>query len=156
MSSPGFRRAMAPVPRGTFPPHEHSTGSMPQRRAFGNCDHRCAAPRLRRARHWEYALLTSRNGIHSRRAREGKEAAMSEERTELEAMNHVIDRLVDIDNSYKALIQKMAKLYLEAEEFKLDDVVKRLDKPMRNASENTQMFEALAKDLTMMRNRMKS
>ncbi len=81
---------------------------------------------------------------------------MSEERTELEKLNHVLDRLKDIDHSYKALIEKMAKLCMEAEESRLDEVVKRLDKPMRNASDNTQMFEALVKDLTMQRNRLRS
>ena len=81
---------------------------------------------------------------------------MSEEKSELEMLNHVLDRLRDIDHSYKALIEKMAKLCMEAEDAKLGEVVKRLEKPMRNASDNTQMFEALVKDLTMQRNRLRS
>lgn len=72
-----------------------------------------------------------------------------------EGLGEITQRVQDIDNSYRAVAEKMAQLYLSAEANKFSSLVQRLDKPMRNASENEQMFGALLEELHMYANRRK-
>lgn len=65
-------------------------------------------------------------------------------------------RVQDIDNSYRAIAAKMGQLYMFADENKVVSLTNGLDKPMRNASENEQMFAAILKDLQTRANRSRS
>lgn len=56
-------------------------------------------------------------------------------------------RVQDINNSYRAVAEKMGQLYMCADELKLGSLTKGLDKPMRNASDNEQMFASLLEEL---------
>ena len=64
-----------------------------------------------------------------------------------EALAELIRRVQDIDNSYRAVAEKMGQLYMLADEHKLASMTSSLDKPMRNASDNEQMFAAILEEL---------
>ena len=57
------------------------------------------------------------------------------------------------DNSYRAVAEKMGQLYMCADENKVASLTRRLDKPMRNASDNEQTFSAILEELRMQANR---
>ncbi len=69
------------------------------------------------------------------------------------ALDELTRRIEDIDNSYRAVAEKVGQLYLRADEHHLDALTTQLDKPMRNASENEQTFAALLDELRMQQNR---
>ncbi len=69
------------------------------------------------------------------------------------AIDELTRRVEDIDNSYRAVAEKVGQLYLSADEYRLDELTAQLDKPMRNASENEQTFAALLDVLKMQQNR---
>jgi uncharacterized protein YigA (DUF484 family) len=52
-------------------------------------------------------------------------------------------RVQDIDNSYRAVAEKMGQLYMCADANKVEALTRSLDKPMRNASDNEQTFAAI-------------
>lgn len=64
-----------------------------------------------------------------------------------EVLEELIRRVQDIDNSYRAVAVKMGQLYMCADENKIASLTRNLDKPMRNASENEQMFAAILEEL---------
>jgi hypothetical protein len=64
-------------------------------------------------------------------------------------------RVQDIDNSYRAVAEKMGQLYMLADENKVASLTSSLDKPMRNASDNEQMFSAILEELRVHANRRK-
>lgn len=64
-----------------------------------------------------------------------------------EALAELTRRVQDIDNSYRAVAEKMGQLYMCADENKASTLTAALDKPMRNASDNEQMFSAILEDL---------
>ena len=70
-------------------------------------------------------------------------------------LDDLINRVQDIDNSYRAVAEKVGQFYMLAEEHKLARLTGQLEKPMRNASENEQAFAALLDDLRMQRNQRK-
>jgi len=70
-----------------------------------------------------------------------------------EAIDELTRRVQDIDNSYRAVAEKMGQLYMCADAYKVAALTRRLDKPMRNASENEQMFAAILEELRMHANR---
>lgn len=70
-----------------------------------------------------------------------------------EILAELTRRVQDIDNSYRAIAGKMAQLYLFADENKVAALTQGLDKPMRNASENEQMFADILKELKIQGNR---
>jgi len=70
-----------------------------------------------------------------------------------EALDELTRRVQDIDNSYRAVAEKMGQLYMCADTHKVAALTRRLDKPMRNASENEQMFAAILEELRMQANR---
>lgn len=72
-----------------------------------------------------------------------------------EALADLIHRVQDVDNRYRAVAEKMGQLYMRADSAKAELLTRRLDKPMRNASENEQMFAAMLEDLRMQANRRK-
>jgi hypothetical protein len=63
------------------------------------------------------------------------------------AIGELTRRVQDINNSYQAVAEKIGQLYMCADELKVTSLTKGLDKPMRNASDNEQMFAALLDDL---------
>ena len=65
-------------------------------------------------------------------------------------------RVQDINNSYRAVAEKMGQLYMLADENKVASLTSGLDKPMRNASDNEQMFAGLLEELQGFANRDKS
>lgn len=69
-----------------------------------------------------------------------------------EVLADLIQRVQDIDNSYRAVAEKMGQLYLRAEEHEVEVLTRTLDKPMRNASENEQTFAAILDELRMLAN----
>ena len=68
------------------------------------------------------------------------------------ALNDLINRVEDINNSYTAVAEKMGQLYMRADEQKLASLTASLDKPMRNASDNQQSFAAILDELRMFKN----
>lgn len=72
-----------------------------------------------------------------------------------EALTELTQRVQDIDNSYRAVAEKMGQLYMCADSNNAGTLTQRLDKPMRNASENEQTFAAMLDELRMVANRRK-
>lgn len=66
-----------------------------------------------------------------------------------EAIDELTRRVEDIDHSYRAVAEKMGQLYMCADTHRLTALTRRLDKPMRNASENEQTFAAILEELRM-------
>jgi len=64
-----------------------------------------------------------------------------------EELEELIHRVQEVDNSNRAVAQKMGQLYLYADDYKLEELTKALDKPMRNASDNQQAFAAIPEEL---------
>lgn len=64
-----------------------------------------------------------------------------------DGVNQLLRRVQDINNSYRAVAEKMGQLYMNADELQLTSLTKALDKPMRNASDNEQMFAAILDEL---------
>ncbi len=75
-----------------------------------------------------------------------------EEMTEA-VLQDLLRRVQDIDNSYRAVAEKMGQLYMCADENHVASLTRSLDKPMRNASENEQMFAAILEELKTHANR---
>lgn len=71
------------------------------------------------------------------------------EALDIDALTELTRRVQDIDNSYRAVAEKMGQLYMFADENKVASLTGGLDKPMRNASDNEQMFAAWLEDLRM-------
>lgn len=82
-------------------------------------------------------------------------AALALEGVDADAIADLTRRVEDIDNSYRAVAEKMGQLYMCADGHKLTALTRRLDKPMRNASENEQAFAAILEELRMHANRRK-
>lgn len=70
-----------------------------------------------------------------------------------EVLGELTRRIQDIDNSYRAVAEKMGQLYMCADENKVSSLTRILDKPMRNASDNEQTFAAILADLGKYANR---
>lgn len=70
-----------------------------------------------------------------------------------EVLGELTRRVQDIDNSYRAVAEKMGQLYMCADENKVTSLTRILDKPMRNASDNDQTFAAILTDLGNYSNR---
>ncbi len=64
-----------------------------------------------------------------------------------EVVAELTRRIQDIDNSYRAVAEKMGQLYMCADENKVVSLTETLDKPMRNASDNEQTFAAILEEL---------
>jgi hypothetical protein len=64
-----------------------------------------------------------------------------------DGLNELLRRVQDINNSYRAVAEKMGQLYMCADELQLTALTRDLDKPMRNASDNEQLFSAILEDL---------
>ncbi len=69
------------------------------------------------------------------------------EKIDVDGLSELIRRVQDINNSYRAVAEKMGQLYMCADELKFTALTKELDKPMRNASDNEQMFSAALEEL---------
>lgn len=70
----------------------------------------------------------------------------------IEVLDELVKRVGDIDNAYRSLAEKMGQLYMKADEAGLEAVTTLLDKPMRNASDNHQLFVALLDEASTKRN----
>ena len=70
-----------------------------------------------------------------------------------EALGELTRRVENINHSYMAVAEKVGQLYMFADEQKVSSLTFSLDKPMRNASDNQQMFAAILEDLKMAGNR---
>ncbi|MFZ2648461.1 MAG: hypothetical protein WA210_00010 [Burkholderiaceae bacterium] len=66
-----------------------------------------------------------------------------------DALDELTRRVQDIDNSYRAVAEKMGQLYMSADSNKVTALTRRLDKPMRNASDNEQTFSAILEEMRM-------
>jgi hypothetical protein len=64
-----------------------------------------------------------------------------------ETIAELTRRVQDIDNSYRAVAEKMGQLYMCADSNKVESLTRSLDKPMRNASDNEQTFAAILEEL---------
>jgi hypothetical protein len=62
---------------------------------------------------------------------------------DLDLLDEMARRITEIDNSYRAMAEKVGQLYMRADEAGLEQLTEMLDKPMRNASDNQQSFAAL-------------
>ncbi|MEO8056866.1 MAG: hypothetical protein ABI671_00980 [Burkholderiales bacterium] len=70
-----------------------------------------------------------------------------------EALGELLRRLRDIDRSYRDSAEKMGQLYMFADANRATALTRRLDQPMRNASQNEQAFAALLDELQMLTER---
>jgi len=66
-----------------------------------------------------------------------------------ELLRDLTRRVEDIANSYRAVAEKMGQLYMCADEANVASLTHSLDKPMRNASDNEQMFAGILEELRM-------
>jgi hypothetical protein len=66
-----------------------------------------------------------------------------------EVIEELTRRVEDIDRAYRAVAEKMGQLYMQADVHRLSALTRRLDKPMRNASENEQAFAAILEELRL-------
>lgn len=66
---------------------------------------------------------------------------------DLEVLQDLTRRVTDIDNTYRAVAEKVGQLYMKADDAGLNEVTELLDKPMRNASDNQQAFAELLSEL---------
>jgi len=73
---------------------------------------------------------------------------------EAEVLSELTRRVEDIDNSYRAVAEKMGQLYMCADAHHVASLTSSLDKPMRNASENEQMFASILAELRVQANRL--
>ncbi len=73
-----------------------------------------------------------------------------------EGLTELLRRVQDINNSYRAVAEKMGQLYMCADELHFTSLTKELDKPMRNASDNEQMFAATLEELQAFSNASKA
>lgn len=64
-----------------------------------------------------------------------------------EVLADLTRRVQDIDNSYRAVAQKMGQLYIRADEHQVASLTRCLDKAMRNASDNESVFAGLLEEL---------
>lgn len=78
---------------------------------------------------------------------EETKVVMELENVSPEVLAEIMQRVQDIDNSYRGVIQKMGQLYMCADEHKVMSLTRGLDKPMRNASDNEQMFAAIFEEI---------
>lgn len=87
-----------------------------------------------------------------------KDMVMSDERSPVdlaldrvgaEVIDELTRRVEDIDRGYRAVAEKMGQLYMQADLHRLTALTRRLDKPMRNASENEQAFAAILEELRL-------
>lgn len=86
---------------------------------------------------------------------QNEDAKQALDTLDVEIIDEMLRRVEDIDNSYRAVAEKVGQLYLRADEHRIGEITDQLDKPMRNASENEQAFAALLDELRMLRNRFK-
>ncbi len=70
-----------------------------------------------------------------------------------EVLGELTRRVQDIDNSYRAVAEKMGQLYMCADANKVETLTRNLDKPMRNASDNEQTFAVILDALRVQANR---
>jgi hypothetical protein len=66
---------------------------------------------------------------------------------DLDLLDEMARRITEIDNSYRAVAEKVGQLYMRADEAGLEQLTEMLDKPMRNASDNQQSFSALLREV---------
>lgn len=66
---------------------------------------------------------------------------------DLSVLQDLTRRVTDIDNTYRAVAEKVGQLYMKADDAGLNEVTELLDKPMRNASDNQQSFAELLGEL---------
>lgn len=62
-------------------------------------------------------------------------------------LHELIRRATDLDNAYRAIAEKAGQLYMQADEAGVEALTVLLDKPMRNASDNQQMFAGVVAEL---------
>lgn len=60
-----------------------------------------------------------------------------------EVLTELIRRLQDIEGGHRALAQKMGQLYIYADQHDLASLTRRLDRPMRYASESERALAAI-------------
>jgi hypothetical protein len=66
-----------------------------------------------------------------------------------DALDELTRRVQDIDDSYRAVAEKMGQLYMCADANQVAALTSRLDRPMRNASDNEQTFAAILEEMRM-------
>ncbi len=66
---------------------------------------------------------------------------------DLAVLEDLTRRVTDIDNTYRAVAEKVGQLYMKADDAGLSEITELLDKPMRNASDNQQSFATLLGEL---------
>ena len=70
-----------------------------------------------------------------------------------EVLDELTRRVKDIEQSYRAVAEKMGQLYMRADEYAAASLTRSLDKPMRNASDNERSFAAILEVLQDLNNR---
>lgn len=64
-----------------------------------------------------------------------------------EALHDLARRVLDIDNAYRSVAQKMGQLYICADAHNVASLTVALDEPMRSATESEQTLAAIFEQL---------
>lgn len=72
------------------------------------------------------------------------------ERVDAATLAELVRRLRDIDHRYREAAERMGQLYMFADGNRVASLTRRLDQPMRNASQNEQAFAALLDELQVL------
>lgn len=62
-------------------------------------------------------------------------------------LDELLRRFRDIDKTYRAVAEEMGQLYMFADANEATTLTRRLDQPMKSASQNEQAFAAILEEL---------
>lgn len=80
---------------------------------------------------------------------------MSEQKSKLEVMEEILVKLQDVENSYVAIVEKIATLLSQTEEAGLDSLREKLVKPFTDTSNNAKLMGELLHDAEIERNKLR-
>jgi len=79
---------------------------------------------------------------------------MSEQKSKFEAMEEIVVKLEDVENSYVAIVEKIATLLSQTEEAGQDSLREKLRKPFTDTSNNAKLMGELMHDAEIERNKL--
>jgi hypothetical protein len=80
---------------------------------------------------------------------------MSEHKSKLQSLEEIVVRLKDVENSYVAIVEKMATLLTQAEEAGQDSLKEKLGRLFTAASNNAKLMGELQHDAEIERNKLR-
>jgi hypothetical protein len=80
---------------------------------------------------------------------------MSEQKSKLEVMEEIVVKLKDVENSYVAIVEKIATLLSQTEEAGHDSLREKLVKPFTDTSNNAKLMGELLYETEIERNKLR-